>query len=70
MPDGSAGRKRFRDPNRLAKLMVGIASGEVEDKDQAVQALGKKGGKSRAAKLTPERRFEIAKKVAAKRWGS
>jgi hypothetical protein len=30
---------------------------------------GKKGGVSRAAKLTPERRSEIAKKAAAKRSG-
>jgi len=27
-----------------------------------------KGGQSRANKLTPERRKEIAKKAAAKRW--
>ena len=36
------------------------------------QALGKlgglKGGKARAAKLTPEQRAEIAKKAAAARW--
>lgn len=30
---------------------------------------GKKGGKARAEKLTPERRREIAQKAAAKRWG-
>jgi hypothetical protein len=29
---------------------------------------GPKGGKARAAKLTPERRSEIAKKAAAARW--
>jgi len=29
---------------------------------------GKKGGKARAEKLTPEQRKEIAKKAAAKRW--
>jgi hypothetical protein len=29
---------------------------------------GKKGGKARAEKLTPERRREIAKKAAAARW--
>jgi hypothetical protein len=28
-----------------------------------------KGGKARADALTPERRAEIAKKAAAKRWG-
>ena len=31
---------------------------------------GKKGGKARAAKLTPEQRRESARKAAAARWGS
>ena len=30
---------------------------------------GLKGGKARAAKLTPERRVEIARKAAQARWG-
>ena len=30
---------------------------------------GKKGGKARAEKLSPERRKEIAQKAAQKRWG-
>ena len=30
---------------------------------------GKKGGKARAAKLTPERRQEIARNAARARWG-
>lgn len=38
----------------------------------AAKALGRlgglKGGKARAAKLTPEQRKEIAKKAAATRW--
>jgi hypothetical protein len=34
------------------------------------RAGGLKGGKARAAKLTPERRKEIAKKAAAQRWGN
>jgi len=29
-----------------------------------------KGGEARAAKLTPERRREIARKAAAARWGT
>ena len=40
---------------------------------EAARALGRrgglKGGKSRAASLTPEKRSEIARKAAAKRWG-
>jgi hypothetical protein len=65
--------KRPRDPNQLAKLIVDIATGEETDtrpqaKDEAAQAMGKKGGKARAASMTPERRAEIARKAAAKRW--
>jgi hypothetical protein len=41
-------------------------------KNPHAQALGKlgglKGGKARAAKLTPEQRAEIARKAAAARW--
>jgi hypothetical protein len=33
------------------------------------QALGKKGGKARAASLTPQARTEGAKRAAAGRWG-
>ena len=70
--------KRPRDPNRLAKLITGIATGEVEEvktedgKDAAAVALGRKGGlkggAAREKKLTAQRRSEIAKKAAAKRW--
>lgn len=72
-----AARKRPRDPNQLAKSIIGIATGQIEDreptpeeqgKDPAASALGKKGGAARAAKMTPERRVEIAKKAALKRW--
>ena len=56
-------------------MLIGkIATGESEDvapddgKDKAAQAMGKKGGKARAASMTPERRAEIAKAAAAKRW--
>ena len=41
---------------------------------EAARALGKrgglKGGKARAAGMTPERRSEIAKNAAAKRWAN
>ena len=44
----------------------------AEGKNPAAVALGKlggkKGGKARAEKLTPERRKEIAKKAAEARW--
>jgi len=70
--------KRPRDANQLAKLVVDIATGEVElpktdeGKDPAAVALGRKGGlkggKARAEKLSSSRRAEIAKRAAAKRW--
>jgi hypothetical protein len=61
--------------NARAVMIARIATGEVDDappddgKDPAAKALGKKGGTARAAKMTPERRAEIAKKAAATRWG-
>jgi hypothetical protein len=70
-------RKRPRDPAQLAKLMIDIASGEVEDreptaseqgKNLAAVELGRKGGKARAAKISVKRRIEIARKAAKKRW--
>ncbi len=69
--------KRPRDPNALAKAIVGIATGEIEDreptpeeqgKDPAAVALGKKGGQARAKSMSAEKRAEIARRAAAKRW--
>ena len=41
---------------------------ETERAKSAAAELGSRGGKARAAKMTPERRREIARKAAAKRW--
>ncbi len=70
---------RPRDVNQLAKLVVDISTGnappveEQPQKNPAAVALGRlggaKGGKARAAKLSPAKRKAIAKKAAAKRWG-
>lgn len=69
--------KRPRDPNQLAKSIIDIATGQKPDrdptpeeqgKDPAAVALGKKGGKARANAMNPERRAEIARKAAEKRW--
>jgi hypothetical protein len=69
--------KRPRDPNQLAKFIVDVATGEVEDrdptpeeqgKDPAAVALGKRGGAARAAKLTPEQRRQAARRAAQRRW--
>jgi hypothetical protein len=69
--------KRPRDPNQLAKSIIDIATGQKPDrdptpeeqgKDPAAVAMGKKGGKARADSMTAERRAEIAKAAAQKRW--
>jgi len=44
-------------------------SAEQADKDPAAVALGKRGGKARAAKMSPEERSEAARKAARARWG-
>lgn len=74
MPKGPQGQKRPADAIGLAVTIARIATGEDEDvapddgKDKAAQALGSKGGAARAKSMTPERRAEIARKAAAKRW--
>jgi general stress protein YciG len=52
-------------------MVTKIASGEVEEERElssAAAELGRKGGKARAEKLSPERKAEIARKAAEKRW--
>jgi hypothetical protein len=59
-------------------MVAKMATGEIEEtkpdrrKNPAAVALGKlggkRGGKARAAKLSPKRRQELARKAAAKRW--
>ena len=74
MPKGPQGQKRPADVVGNAVRVMEIATGQREEefeddgKDPAAKALGAKGGKARAAKLTPEQRSEIARKAAAKRW--
>lgn len=71
MPKGPNGEKRPADAVGLAVMIGRIATGEIEDDRPVASAaaqLGKLGGKARAASMTPERRAEIAKAAAAKRW--
>ena len=78
MADRSSRPKRPRDPNVRAKLIVDLATGQVEDKDPdegknphavALGRLGgKKGGKARANALTAEERSRIARIAAQARW--
>lgn len=56
--------------------MIGrIATGEIDEptmtddgKNAAAVALGRMGGKARAAGMTAKKRSEIARKAAKKRW--
>jgi hypothetical protein len=73
MPRGPKGERRPADVIGNAVKVMRIATGEEPEdygpedtKDQAAKALGKKGGAARAAKMTPERRAEIAKCLARK----
>ena len=64
--------KRPRDTNQLAKLIVDVATGDVEDKGpekaEGQRTGGLKGGPARAKALSPSQRQEIARKAAAARW--
>jgi hypothetical protein len=75
MPRDPKGRKRPADVIGNAIHVAKIATGEIEEasppddgKDPAAKALGAKGGKARAKAMSPERRAEIARKAAQKRW--
>ena len=74
MPKGPRGEKRPADAIGLAVMVGRIATGEIEDTREDVSSaaaqLGRLGGKKRAENMTPERRVEIAKAAATKRWGS
>jgi hypothetical protein len=68
--------KRSRTPPQLAKLIVDIATGEVQDASESdenpMATMGRtgglKGGRARADALSSEKRAEIARKAAAARW--
>jgi hypothetical protein len=69
--------KRPRDPNQLAKLIVDIATGEVEDtvseskrhpQPSRGRAGGLAGGAARAKALPAKKRVAIARKAAEARW--
>jgi hypothetical protein len=73
MPERSRNRKL--DLSQLAKHIVDEATGErkpADMRDPAAVQLGRrgglKGGRARAARLTPERRAEIAREAARARW--
>lgn len=70
---------KSEDANQIAHRVVTEATGEsvlaplpLKEKDPLAVALGRrgglKGGAARAAKLSKERRSEIARQAAASRW--
>jgi len=75
MPKGPKGEKRPADVVGAAVMVAKIATGEIEEtmddgKNKAAVKLGRKGGAARAESLSKQRRTEIARKAAQKRWGN
>ena len=74
MPTGPKGQERPTDVVSNAVHIMKVLTGEADDgapndgKDKAAQAMGRTGGATRAKARTHERRAEIAKAAAAKRW--
>jgi len=74
MPRGPRGEKRPADVIGNAVKVMRIATGEETEEletdrvKSAAAELGSRGGKARAARMTPEQRREIARKGAATRW--
>lgn len=75
MPRGPKGEKRPADAIGAAVMIGRIATGEIAEeaapddgKNPAAVALGRMGGKARAAGMSARKRKEIAKKAAASRW--
>lgn len=71
MPKGPQGQKRPADVIGNAVRVMRIATGEEAEStaDKSAVDLGSRGGKARAAKLSPRKRKQIAKKAAQSRWG-
>ena len=76
MPRDPKGEKRPADVVGNAVHVMRIATGEIDEtattedgKNAAAVALGRMGGKARAAGMSARKRKEIAKKAAKTRWG-
>jgi hypothetical protein len=72
MPKGPKGERRPADVIGAAIMVAKIATGELTDDiptgKEHTRKGGKRGGKARAKKLTPEERSEIARRAALARW--
>ena len=70
MPKGPKGEKRPADVIGNAVHVMRVGTGEIEDKvtddgkNAAAVALGRMGGKARAAGMSAKQRKEFAKKAA------
>lgn len=71
-------KRRPKDTNQLAKLIVDLATGSASEPDPDAgkdptavsrgRLGGRKGGEARAANLPPSERRKIAQKAARARW--
>ena len=75
MPKDPKGEKRPADVIGNAIKVAKIATGEESEvyegppeKSAAAIELGRRGGRKRAERMSVERRAEIARKAAEKRW--
>ncbi len=74
MPKGPKGQIRPAGAISNAVKVMRIVTGEDEEKytkdgkNKAAFELGRRGGKARAEKLSPEKRHAIAKRAAEARW--
>jgi hypothetical protein len=74
MPKGPRGEKRPADVIGNAVKVMRIATGEETEEletgrvKSAAAELGARGGKARAARMTPAKRTEVATKAALARW--
>ncbi|MDA1024182.1 MAG: RNA-binding protein [Proteobacteria bacterium] len=71
MPIGPHGERRPADSIGCAVMVAKIATGEIDEtpiKKSGRVRSGIAGAKARAENLTAEKRRDIAKKAAAKRW--
>jgi hypothetical protein len=73
MPRGPQGQKRPADAIGCAVMVAKLATGELTEELKAPSGKvrsGQAGAKARAAKLNQGERTAIAKKAAARRWGT
>ena len=69
MSKGPSGERRPADLVGMSVMIAKIATGEIEDNKKSGRVRsGKAGAKARAESMTSERRSEIARKAAEKRW--